>query len=520
MSQNKITIIVQAVDRTTGVVKRLNERLGRIAAPGRALGKSFDALFEEGRAKRFGKALEEVGKRWDKTTRSVGAIAAVGAVATGALGGMYLALKRVTDGNENALKASQRFGTTITDWQKLSYAAEMADVSSDDLGNSLGSLNKRAIAAATGNMESAQWFRRAGIQIKDHNGKVKTSTQLLSELADLFQKMPDGPKKLALANGLLKDSEGKMIPFLNGGSAAMREAGKEAEALGLTNEQLARDSATFNDESKKVSFAMRGVGNAIAAAVLPAMNELLPKLGKWISANRGVVATKAQAFVKAFSENLPQLIDGLTAVVKVVGTVASAVNTVVQWFGGWGTVVGAVAGIMAGKMIWSVVMLTKAIATLGAVTALTPFGIFISAAAALGGVGYLVWKHWAPIKQFFVDLWDGIVGAFQKGYDWIKKIVLKVDELVPDWMKKFTLPGAAIAAAANAMREPATPLAGGGAIVSPLTPIAAQRAGVAGAKANIAIEVNDKRTKVTEIKSNTPGVTFDVDSGYMTGWAY
>ena len=517
--KNKISIVVQAIDGVTSVVKRINSSIGRVAAPARAASRSLDGLFASSGVKRFGKAADDVGKRWDNTTRSVRAFATAGAIAVGALGGMFFALKRITDANEGALKSSAQFGTTVVDWQKLSYAADMADVSSQDLGAALGSLNKRAIAAATGNAESAQWFRRAGISIKDQSGHVKTSTQLLSELADRFKAMPNGPKKLALANGLLKDSQGALIPWLNGGSDAMREAGKQAEALGLTSEQLARDSATFNDEAKRTRYAMQGVGNAIASAILPELNKLLPQLGKWISANRGLVATKAKEFVGGFSKTLPQLVAGLGAVVKVVSVLATGVNTVVQAIGGWGTVISAVAGILAGKMVWSVVMLTKSIATLGAVTALTPFGLFMIAAAALAGIAFVVWDNWAPIKDLFVGMWDGIVAKFRWALDWIKKIVVTIDNAMPDWMKKFTLPGAAISAVANAIRVPTVQAAGsGGSASSPMPAIAGARS-AASAKANIAIEVNDKRTRVTEMKSDTPGVKFDVDSGYTTAGA-
>ena len=145
------------------------------------------------------------------------------------------------------------------------------------------------------------------LSVRDQAGNVKSSTQLMHELADVFAKMPYGPKKLALANALLKDSQGKLIPFLNGGSKSMREAAAEAVALGLVDEQLARDSDTFNNELKKTTAAVTGVGNAIGTGLLPAINAFMPGLRAWIAANRELIATTAR-----------DLVEGLRDVVAVV----------------------------------------------------------------------------------------------------------------------------------------------------------------------------------------------------------
>ncbi len=425
MSENKISIVIHAIDRATAPIKAINATIARMAAPARATSRALSGLVTQTGFRKVSKAASDVGKSFDKMMISVRSVAAVGAVAIGALGGMFYALGRFSAGGDDAVKASQRFGTTIEEWQNLSYAAELADVSAEDLGQSLGQLNKRAVAAATGNQEMATWFQRAGISVKDQNGHVKSSATLLGELADRFAAMPDGPKKLALANGLLEDSQGKLIPFLNGGSKALREAADEAVAMGLVDKQLAIDKAKLNDELKKTRAGIRGVGDTIGAAFLPSLNEMLPGLRKWIGSNRELIRSRATEWAKGLSEALPDIASGLGFVGGAILWVIQQVNKIVQVFGGWGTVIAALGGLMAGKLIWSILMFAKSIKTLGLVMTVTPFGLFMIACAALAGIAFLVIKNWDKVSAWFSNFIDGVLGPVHDMMESIQNLVSK-----------------------------------------------------------------------------------------------
>lgn len=478
--QKKISIIVEAVNRVTATVKAINGSIATIAAPARAMNRSLGGLLTQTGYKRVGKAVDGVG-------RSFRSLAETGAIVTGAAAGMFYALTRVTNAGESAAKAAQSFGTTIPEWQKLAYAAEIGDVSVDDLGQSLGMLNKNAIAAATGNQKSALWFRRAGISVKDQNGHVKSSTQLMSELADVFASMPDGPKKLALANGLLKDSQGKLIPFLNGGSKGLREAGEQAQAYGLVSEKLARDSATFNDELKKTRGAATGVGNAIAEALLPSINAVMPEIRAWIVSNRELVSATAK-----------DLFEGLKDVGAVIWQVLRAVNAVVQVFGGWKTVIYAVAGFIGAKLVFAVLGLAKSFFLLGAAILTTPIGWLAIGISALAAGAYLLIKHWTKVKEFFVDLIDTVFGP-------LVKIMEKISSMVPKTLGQF---GTSFNQALMGVGPPAA---------SAIGPGGGSRYGSQKIGGTLNIKW-DGPGRVTKMES-FGGLGLDVDSGYATAGA-
>lgn len=454
MAETKVSLIIQALDRVTAPVRRINKTIASIAAPARQASRSLRGLFAETGMKRVSGAVGEVGKRFDRLTRTVRGIAGAGLVVSGVLAGLGFGLTSIANSGDAAAKSAHRFGVTIADWQRLAYAGKAAGLEAEELGQSLGKLGNNAVKAATGNQEAALWFRRAGVDARDQNGRVKKSTQLLAELADVFAAMPDGPKKVALSQALMNNSSKEMIDLLNGGSKGLRARAAEAERLGLVNEQAARAGAAFNANMDQASAALQGLGLSLAGVILPVLSEIVPQITDWIAANRELIAAGLSDFIAGLKQSLPQIVKGLGGVFSAIGAVARAINAVVQFFGGWQTVIYAVAGVLGAKLVFALLGVAKAVVGLGLTLLTTPVGWFLIAIAAIAGAAYLIYKNWEPIKEFFAGLWDGIVGVFGSGIDWIKGAILKLDGILPDWVKKFTLPGAAISAVANRIRAP------------------------------------------------------------------
>lgn len=405
-NKSKFSITVEAIDKTTATLRAINMAIARTVRPARAASLALSGHTIGFGMKRVGVAAHEVGQRFNNLNSSIRSVGRAGLYATAALGGMFYMLKKSADSGDEAVKAAQRFGTTVPEWQKLAYAAHLADVSNEDLGTSLKKVGNNAVAAATGNQEAATWFRRAGITVRDQNGHMKTSAQLVSDLADKFQQMPDGIKKTALASGLMGKSGEKLIPLLNGGAKGLREAGDEAERKGLADDDAAHSGDRFNDSLKRLMGSVEGTRNAIAGPFMDAITEIIKPFEKWLDLNRKPMKAEAKEWAAGLSKALPGLGKGLLFVGRIVFWVIKLVNRIVQVFGGWGTVVAALSGIIVGKLIWSVLMLAKSIKVLGLVTAVTPLGLFLIAIAAIAGAAYLLYENWEDVKASFSDLAD------------------------------------------------------------------------------------------------------------------
>ena len=63
--------------------------------------------------------------------------------------------------------------------------------------------------------------QKLGIAVNNADGSLKPSDQLLGEIADKFQDLPNGPEKAAVAMDIFGRSGQKMITMLNGGQGEL-----------------------------------------------------------------------------------------------------------------------------------------------------------------------------------------------------------------------------------------------------------------------------------------------------------
>lgn len=131
------------------------------------------------------------------------------------------------------------------------------------------------LEAATGSEEAARSFAAIGVAVRNQDGTLRATDQVLLDLADRFKAMPDGAEKTALAVELFGKSGADLIPFLNQGREGVGALTAELAALGV---QIGGDTAAqaevFNDSLAKVRLAISSIGNRILEAFLPAMNDL------------------------------------------------------------------------------------------------------------------------------------------------------------------------------------------------------------------------------------------------------
>lgn len=191
-------------------------------------------------------------------------------VSVGAIGAM---VKSSIDLADSVSKASQKFGISTEELSKLKYAAELADVSFESLQIGLKKLSVTAVDAASGSAGASKGFDLLGIAVKDSDGKLKSNTALLEEVADKFAVMRDGSEKTAIAVKLFGKSGQDMIPLLNGGAAAIREAGAELESFGgVISTQAGLEAERFNDNLTRMQTMAGGTAATLKDALLPTLN--------------------------------------------------------------------------------------------------------------------------------------------------------------------------------------------------------------------------------------------------------
>lgn len=511
----KLSFLIEAVDRVSAPVRKINRLINSIAAPARRVRESIASIGRESGLQRIMAAAGGVRERFGGLMRDLRGLRTGLLYVTGAVVGMLYPLKRSIDELSEVNDIAASFGISARDLQRLTAALTLDGSSIRDAAQSLKFLQQNAVAAVTGSEEMATWFARAGISVEFLEKNLKDPKALLYALADGLKRNETPAKRLTLSNQLLGKSSARVVQTLSRGAGELERVGDRAEALGqvLDNKTV----AAMDDAGDSIHDMQRTLGGlmaVIAAASLPVIKAITQRITGWAQANRALIATRATEFFEGLLARLPAIVEGITDLVTAVSGIARVLNGVARLFGGWGNVLVIVASVIAGKMLWSIIMLTKAVLGLGGAMALTPLGWFLVAVAAIGLAAYQIYKHWEPIKEFFKSLWNGIAAAFDNGLNWIgdkikavvelaKNLAVTLDNVVPDWIKRFALPWNAVKFIADSARVSGAP-------VATAVPTGRNRFG---GEIHLKIDAGGTRTRVTKLASDNNDVAIDVDTG-------
>lgn len=287
----------------------------------------------EAQTAQYQKALERAQGQLSKFNRessisaaSIGkGIAAAAGVAAAAFG--YMA-KSAIDNADRLNDLSKSVGASTEFLSQMEFAARQSGVGSEELSKSLAKLSKVAYAAAKEGGASAASFEQLGISIRNSDGTLRSTEDLLLDVADRFSKMENGVAKTGIAMELFGRSGASMIPMLNEGRDGLAAMMQEADALGLTLSQDAASAADqFNDNLDRLKSAAMGVVNQATQAFLPTLVALTDrfvqsakgsagfKLAIEVLAGTFKTLVSAGIIVKSVFEQLGQIVYGVGAAV-------------------------------------------------------------------------------------------------------------------------------------------------------------------------------------------------------------
>lgn len=261
--------------------------------------------------RKFGSELAAFGKRASLALAGFGLIGGVSlAGTTKALANLATAAGEVAD---QTGKAAEKAGLSVEAFSKLAFAAEQSDVSQEQLITSFSRLNKQLSAAAGGNKTAVSLFKQLGVAIKDSQGRLRPTEDIIHDIADAFARMPNGVKKSTLALQLFGKSGAALIPFLNEGKAGLLDLEKQAEQLGITlTEQQSKIGDALGDSLDKVSKAAAGIRLQLGLAFAPALTKAADTLTQRIIANRKQIVAFGEDLAKRVGPVVDDVINALS----------------------------------------------------------------------------------------------------------------------------------------------------------------------------------------------------------------
>lgn len=175
-------------------------------------------------------------------------------------------------------KAAQKVSLPIEQFSALVYAGKLADVEIGTLQTSLGRLTKAQADSLKSTSEQAKIFNALGIAATDASGNLRSSYDVFLDFADAFNRQKGSPEIVAAGLKLFGRSFQELIPLIKDGSQGIRDATEEAAQFGQVISTETRQAAEqFNDNLTRLGSLASGLGNAIAADLLPDLVELTNK---------------------------------------------------------------------------------------------------------------------------------------------------------------------------------------------------------------------------------------------------
>ena len=359
-----------------------------------------------------------------------GALGSLVPLATGA--GLAAMAKGAIDAADNMNDLSQKTGVSVESLSKFQQAANASGTSIEGVGGAMIKLNK-GLAAGTG--PAADALKALGLSATDASGKLKTTDEVMLEVADKFAKMPDGAGKTALALQLFGKAGADMIPLLNGGSKAI------TDLKATMSTDMAQSADRFNDKMEALKTKAGELGLKIGSLLLPYLEKFVDLLlaastafsnlpGPLQVIIAGAVALGAALVLLAPAISAVISIAGVLAGLKIGATIAGwaavagpAITAISAAFTGFltfltGTLLPGLIAFFSGPVGWTVLAVAAVVAM--AILFRKPLQDF---------AGWLV--SWGkPISQFFVNLWDGVVKLTSNAMESAKSVVVGLGAVI------------------------------------------------------------------------------------------
>jgi len=177
-------------------------------------------------------------------------------------------IRGAIDAGDATKQFSQKTGIASRDVAGLQLAFKQGGVEGDALTMSMAKLGKQVV-------EGNKAFSDLGVSTRNTDGTMRSSKDVLYDLADSFAGMEDGARKSALAQEIFGKSGATMIPTLNEGSEGMRKMADMAERLGMVIDKDTAEAAdSFNDTVELLGMSTQGMGRQVAAQLLPTLKSL------------------------------------------------------------------------------------------------------------------------------------------------------------------------------------------------------------------------------------------------------
>lgn len=246
---------------------------------------------------------KKAGSFWNTLKNVVGVTAVLGAV-RGAFDGVKGAITSVVDEADRLDDIADRakgLGVTATTLSEISYTADLAGVSAEELTSAFAKLEKNVSQfARTGKGKAADAILALGVSFTDSNGEIRKAEDLLYDYLDALSKVPNEVTRVEYAQRIFGNE--RVLQFAADGGASLRRYAAEARVLGASiTASQAEAGGAVSDAVKRVEYAWRGLKTRLVEEIGPGIATVANQIAGDIAAIPDIVKSIKDTVANAYA---------------------------------------------------------------------------------------------------------------------------------------------------------------------------------------------------------------------------
>ena len=384
LKQSQAQMDAQGVDKNSEEYRKLQREI--IVTENQA--KTF-----EGQLKKIGNvnlraASEQVKEMGNKLTQAGEAMRGLSMAAAGVVASLGAAAYKAGQNADDLNTLSKVYSMSTTDLQKYKVAADLVDVSVEDIAKSHVKLEKSMYSAQNGSSTMTEAFDKLGVSIYNSDGTLRNSDEVWQETISKLGQMTNETERDALAMQLMGKSAANLNPLIEDNGETYKNLSDTLSKYGLdfVDQETLDKANQFNDELDTMkaigSVALATVGSQLASSLAPALEKVVDLVGRfanWLSNLDPAILTTIGV--------IAGVVAAIAPVLMFLGKLSFAISSIMSLASTIGPMLGALAG---------------------------PVGIVIGVIAALVAVGVLLYKNWDTIKAKAQELWANVQAVFSQ----------------------------------------------------------------------------------------------------------
>lgn len=342
--------------------------------------------------KAVGDKLHDTGEKVSNFGKKLAPVSA----AAGALGGALLKLGYDAVTNADDLNTlSKQTGISTDELQKMQYAADLVDVSVEDITGALRKFKGKIDP-------SNEALKKLGVQTKNMaTGQLLPATTVFYNAIEALSQIPNETERDQIAMELFGRGADSLAGIIDDGAEAFRLYGQEAEDMGLildgdTLNSLNNTNDAIDKMKATVSATIGQIGADVAEVLQPIIEDVTGYIGTITEKLRELTPEQIETILKVVG-----VVAALSPLVMVLGNLITLIGSIIS-------VLGTVVGVLGG-----------------------PVTIAIGAVIA---AGVWLYKNWDTVCYWAGQLRDTVVNAWNNMKETVSNAVSQLkDKVVSQW---------------------------------------------------------------------------------------